>query len=251
MPQVLEHTRTQTFPHNETEIYYPSSRDDDEIIYPEQREDDMGETSIHISLIANFLNILKLFFKVREDVFLSGNMNLYYEEKNPNKWYAPDLLIAFGVPNHERSSYQVWKEKVFPQVIFEVASNMTWDIDVGKKYKDYERFGVEEYYILDPEFAYLPAPLMAFHRQGERLLAVPVNDEKIFSPLLGLEIVRAENTFRLFNPQTDEFLRTLEEAEEKQRIEEEKRKIAESRAIAAETELERLRAEIERLKASK
>ncbi len=46
-------------------------------------------------------------------------MNLYCEEKNPNKWYAPDLLVAFGVPNHERASYQVWKENVFPQVIIE------------------------------------------------------------------------------------------------------------------------------------
>jgi Uma2 family endonuclease len=230
MPQVLETNQLQNFPPSQTEIYYPSSQGEEEIIYPEQRENDMGETSIHIDLIADFLKILKLFFKRREDVFLSGNMNLYYTEGNPNKWCAPDLLVAFGVPNHKRSSYQVWKEKVFPQVIFEVASNMTWDNDVGKKYKDYETFGVEEYYILDPEFAYLPAPLMAFHRQGERLIAVPVKDEKIFSPRLGLEIVRTENTFRLFNPQTNEFLRTLEEAE---------------------SEVERLKAEIERLKASK
>lgn len=241
MPQILETNQTQTFPPAQTETYYPSSRSEEEIIYPEQREDDMGETSIHINLIADFLKILKLFFKERNDVFLSGNMNLYYDEGNPNKWYAPDLLIAFGVPNHERSSYQVWKEKGFPQVIIEIASNMTWDNDVGKKYKDYETFGVDEYYILDPEFAYLPAPLMAFHRQGERLLAVSVDDGKIFSPRLGLEIVRAENNFRLFNPQTNEFLLTMEELDaENQRIKQE-----------AKTEIERLKAEIERLKASK
>ena len=188
--------------------------------------------------------MLLYFFEPRTDVFLSPNMNLYYEEGNPNKWYAPDLLIAFGVSNHERSSYQIWKEEVFPQVIFEVASDKTWDNDVGKKYRDYERSGVEEYYILDPEFEYLPAPLMAFHRQGGRLVLVQITDDKIFSPRLGLEIVRTENTFRLFNPQTKEFLQTLGEAEEKQ-------KISELRAIAAETEIERLKAEIERLKAEK
>ncbi len=230
MSQVLETNQTQTFPREQAEIYYPSSRDDEEIIYPEQREDDMGETSIHAKLINRFLAMLLYFFEQREDVFLSSNMNLYYEEKNPNKWYAPDLLIAFGVPNHERSSYQVWKENVFPQVIFEVASEQTWDNDVGKKYKNYERFGVEEYYILDPEFAFLPAPMLAFHRQGERLLSVPVDDGKIFSPRLGLEIVRADNTFRLFNPKTNEFLLTLEEAQ---------------------AEIETLKAEIERLKAEK
>ena len=244
MSQVLETSQTQTFPQHQTEIYYPSSTDNDEITYPEQREDDMGETSIHIKLITKFLWTLLLFFREREDVFLSGNMNLYYEEKNPNKWYAPDLLIAFGVPNHERSSYQVWKEKVFPQVIIEVASDKTWDNDIGKKYKDYEHFGAEEYYILDPEFDFLPAPMLAFHRQGERLLSVSVNDDRIFSPRLGLEIVRTENNFRLFNPNTNEFLLTLEESEEQKQA-------AELRAQNAEAELERLKAEIERLKAGK
>lgn len=228
MPETLETTRT--FPRVSTDIYYPSDTEEKEIIYPEQREDDIGETSIHINLIANFLNILKLFFKKREDVFLSGNMNLYYEEGNPNKWYAPDLLVAFGVSNHDRASYRVWKENVFPQVVIEVSSNRTWKTDISEKLEIYSELGAEEYYILDPEFAYLPAPMMAFHRQGERLLTAEVKDGRIFSPRLGLEIARTENSFRLFNPRTDEFLRTLEEAE---------------------AELEELKAEIVRLKSQK
>lgn len=229
MPQVLEQNQAQVLPRS-AEVYYHSSPDDAEIIYPEQREDDMGETSIHISLVANFLNILKLFFKSREDIFLSGNMNLYYEKGNPNKWFAPDLLVAFGVPNHDRKTYRLWEEKIFPQVIFEVSSNRTWKNDISDKLEIYSELGAEEYYVLDPEFAYLPAPMMVFHRKGERLLSVPVENERVFSPRLGLEIVRAENTFRLFNPEKREFLRTLEEAE---------------------SEVERLKAEIEKLKAEK
>lgn len=236
MPQVLEQNQAPTFP-SQAEVYYPSSRDDEEIIYPEQREDDMGETSIHITLVANFLSILKLFFKSRADVFLSGNMNLYYEKGSPHKWFAPDLLIAFGVPNHDRKTYKLWEEKVFPQVVFEVSSNRTWKNDISDKLEIYSELGAEEYYILDPEFAYLPAPMMAFHRKGERLLSVPTENNRIFSPRLGLEIVRAENTFRLFNPKTNEFLLTLEESEERRK--------------QTEAELERLKAEIERLKAEK
>jgi Uma2 family endonuclease len=227
MPETLE--QNPILPHR-TEVFYPSSTGDEPITYPEQREDDMGETSVHINLVANFLNILKLFFKERKEVFLSANMNLYYEKDNPNKWFAPDILIAFGVPNHERSSYQIWEENVAPQVIFEVSSERTWKIDVSEKLEIYAQLGVEEYYILDPEFAYLPAPIMAFHRSGDRLLTTPVNDERILSPRLGLEIVRTENNFRLFDPGKNEFLRTLDEAE---------------------SELERLRSEIERLKAEK
>jgi Uma2 family endonuclease len=230
MPEVLETIQTQTFSPAQTKIYYPSDTEEPEIIYPEQREDDMGESSIHAKLINRILAILLHFFENRDNVFLSANMNLYYEENNPNKWYAPDLLIAFGVENYERASYQVWKEKVFPQVIIEVASERTWKTDMSEKLEFYGAQGTEEYYILDPEFAYLPAPMMAFHREGKRLLSSTIMDDRIFSPRLGLEIVRTEKGFRLFNPKTDEFLHTLEEAE---------------------AEIDRLKAEIERLKAQK
>ena len=229
MPEVSETTRTDSLPPVRAKDYFSPEREE-EIFYPEQRTDDIGETSIHAKLVNSLMAMLLHFFEWRGDIFLSSNMNLYYEEGNPKKWYAPDLLIAFNVSNRERSSYQVWKEKVFPQVIFEVASASTWKEDVGEKYEIYERFGVEEYYILDPELARLPAPLMAFRRQGERLLAAAVNDDRIFSPRLNLEIVRTANNFRLFNPQTNEFLRTLEEAE---------------------SEVERLKAEIERLENKK
>lgn len=239
MSQILETAQTST-----REVYYPSSTEDEEIIYPEQREDDMGETSIHAKLINRLLAVLLQFFEQRQDVFLTSNMNLYYEEGNPNKWYAPDLLIVFGVQNHERSSYQIWKEKVFPQVIFEISSERTWKADISEKLEIYSTFGAEEYYILDPEFDFLPAPMLAFHRNGERLLSAPVNEGRIFSPRLGLEIVRTENNFRLFNPNTNEFLRTLQEYEEQKQA-------TELRARNAEAELERLKAEIEKLKTQK
>lgn len=225
MPEILER---QSLLSRQSDPYYLSSADEEPIVYPEQREDDMGETSIHITLVANFLNVLKLFLKNREDVFLSANMNLYYEESNPNKWYAPDILIAFGVPNHERPSYQIWKENVAPQLIIEVSSERTWKTDVSEKLEIYAAIGVEEYYILDPRFEYLPAPMLAFYRHGERLLAANIEKERIFSTRLGLEIVRTENNFRLYDPARNEFLRTLDEAEE---------------------EVSRLRLEIERLKA--
>lgn len=235
MPEISETTRTQSSLRSQTDSY--TSVIYDGVYYPEEREDDMGEASIHIKLITNFLQMLLHFFHQSEDVFLSANMNLYYEEGNSRRWLAPDLLIAFGVPNAERSSYLLWREKVFPQVVFEIASEKTWRNDLIEKLDFYDEFGAEEYYILDPEFAYLPAPMLAFHRQGERLLTAPVSDDRIFSPRLGLEIVRTDNSFRLFNPQTKVFLLTLEESEEKRH--------------QLESELERLKAKIERLKTQK
>ncbi|MCY7376353.1 MAG: Uma2 family endonuclease [Pyrinomonadaceae bacterium] len=225
MPQILEQNQTPSFPRSRTENHFSS--ENEEIIYPEQREDEMGETSFHYTVISNLVQMLRAFFREREDVFMTANMNIYYVEGNPYKWFAPDILIAFGAGNHERGVYKLWQEKIFPQVVFEVASDRTWKNDVADKLKLYEKLGAEEYYILDSEFKYLPAPLMAFRREDEKLLPLPIDDDRIFSPRLNLEIVQAENSFRLFNPQTNEFLRTLEESE---------------------NELERLKAEIEKLK---
>ncbi len=242
MPEVLEQTKAKNSPQRTADNY--TSTIYEGVYYPEEREDDMGETSIHAKIINKLLAMILNFFAGRDDVFATTNMNLYFEPGNPRRWFAPDLLVAFGVPNVERSSYLLWREKIFPQVIVEIASEKTWSNDIDEKLRTYEEKGAEEYYILDSEFAYLPSPLMAFRRQSANLVELNTSNNSIFSPHLGLEIVMTENTFRLFNPQTNEFLLTLEEAEAE-------KKLFESRAIRAETEIEKLRAEIKRLKKQK
>ncbi|MGI9055030.1 MAG: Uma2 family endonuclease [Pyrinomonadaceae bacterium] len=235
MPEVLEQTKPRNSPSRPADNY--TSTIYEGVYYPEEREDDMGETSIHAKLINRLLAMILNFFDGREDIFATTNMNLYFEPGNPRRWFAPDLLVAFGVPNVERSSYLLWREKIFPQVIVEIASEKTWSNDIDEKLRTYEEKGAEEYYILDSEFAYLPSPLMAFRRQGANLVELNTSNNRIFSPRLGLEIVMTENTFRLFNPQTNEFLLSLEESEKKRN--------------QAESELERLKAEIKKLKKQK
>lgn len=239
MPQILEPHQNRNFPHSRVSDY--TSVIYDGVYYPEEREDDMGETSVHIKLLADLLSVLKLYFKDRADVFLSGNMNLYFEKGNPRRWFAPDLLVAFGVPNVERSSYLLFRERVFPQVIVEIASEKTWRNDVDEKLRTYEQYGAEEYYVFDPDNAFLSAPLLAYRRQNEILAPIEIAGNRIFSPRLGLEIVWTGDDFRLYDPQTGKFLLNLEEAEAEKRF-------FETRAINAETEIEKLKAEIERLR---
>ncbi len=231
MPETLGQITT---PVHQPEIYYPGSTEEREIIYPQQREDDMGETSIHVKLVHRFLQMLLHFLKSRENVFISANMNLYYDESNPAKWLAPDILVAFGVPGHERSSYRIWEENLTPQVIFEVSSERTWKTDISEKLEIYGGIGVEEYYILDPAFEFLPAPILAFHGDEGRLLTSAVNHGRIFSPRLELDIVRTENDFRLFDPKAGAFLLTLDESEDERR-----------------KEVQLLKAEIEKLRAER
>lgn len=192
----------------------PIERDrNGEIIYPEQRLTDMGETNFHYDLQSDLVKMLQAFFQNRNDVFIAANLNLYYEEGNPRVYFTPDLMICFGVENRPRRIYKLWENGTFPQVVFEIASDRTWKNDISDKYEAYAEHGVEEYYLLDSERIYLPLPLMAYQFRDARLKYVPAENNRIFSPRLGLEIVDTGKEFRLFNPSTNEFLKTPQELE--------------------------------------
>ncbi|CAN5607781.1 Uma2 family endonuclease [soil metagenome] len=223
------------------EIKYPETGEEPESAgyknpFPETHEDDMGETTTHYKLISYLFNALKVFFQHQTDVFIAANLNFYYDADDPKKYYIPDTMIAFGVSDQDRKTYKLWEEKLCPQVVFEVASESTWKKDITDKVEDYEKLGVEEYYILDSENLYLSLPLMAYRRdETGRFRLVVTETERIFSPLLGLEIVRTENRFRLFDPEKQEFLLTAEEAQKK--------------VDEVQIENEHLKAELDRLKA--
>ena len=186
----------------------------EEIQYPESHDDDMGESSFHYKIISFFFQCLVSYFSKDPHVTIAANLNLYYEEGNPRKYFTPDILIAFGTPKGDRQVYKLWEEGIFPQVVFEVASGRTWKNDIGEKAEFYDASGVEEYYLIDAERRFLPMPLMAYRRHEGRLQFVPLENERIFSPLLNLEIVNTGKSFRLFNPATKEFLQAVLTGEE-------------------------------------
>ena len=201
-----------------------------------EEDEEIGETTLHYKLIRYLVTALELFLGDKKDVFIAANLRLSYSEKQPLKWYAPDVLVAFGVENKERSSYQLSTEKVMPQVIFEVTSAQTADKDLGEKCLMYARLGVEEYYLLDPERAVLFNPMLAFQHQNGKLSPAILSNNKIFSPRLGLEIGDTGDAFRLYNPETKEFLFSTEEManqvlQEKSEIKELKNRIAELEAV--------------------
>jgi len=202
-------TQTPDVQSSDTSIMFPGTVIGNELYYPAELEDEMGETALHYKFTSLFFNLLEAFLAPRSDVTVAANMMVYFEEGNPKKWLAPDVFVCFGTENKLRRVFKTWMEGLFPQVIFEIASDRTFENDLGGKRLDYARLGVEEYYLLDPERAYLPAPLMAFHRQSGRLLSAEVDNGRVFSPLLSLEIVDTGNSFRIFNPQTQKFLEAV------------------------------------------
>ena len=62
----------------------------------------------------------------------------------------PDVLVAFGVGNHRRRSYALWREGKAPDFVMEVASVSTWKHDRDEKPAIYEKLGVREYFLYEP-----------------------------------------------------------------------------------------------------
>ena len=191
-----------------------------EIVYPEEEPKEkskLGETDYQHIQISILETMLRVFFGTRKDIYLASDLFFYYEEGNPRRRVAPDIMICFGVENKLRRTYQLWKEKVVPSVIIEIASNATWEKDLTTRKRIYEKLGIAEYYIFDPEYKYLPAPLIVYHLKTDDFLKktelIPrrVFDNRIFSPILGLDFVDTGNGLRLFNPETSEFLPTIQE----------------------------------------
>ena len=133
--------------------------------YPSGDGQPMAENDWQLMAIINSVSALQYHYRDRPDVYVSGDLFIYYEEGNPRARVAPDVFVAFGVPNHKRPIYKLWEEGVVPAFVMEVASRGTWREDEGRKAKLYERLGVPEYWQYDPTGEYLGLKL-----KGRRLV---------------------------------------------------------------------------------
>jgi Uma2 family endonuclease len=225
-----------------TSTMIPLPRRSEEIYYPESDGKPMAETDIHAKLLMYLISSLRIFFTERENVYVTGNIMFYYEEGSLHDVVSPDVMVFFGVPKGDRTSYKSWEENdVMPSVVIELASRSTWHKDRTEKRELYEMLGVKEYYIFNPQYPKTLPAFMAFNLGDGELKKITIENNRVYSDLLELELVDTGETLRLFNPQTEEFLKnaaelTLEVFQANQEISQ------------VNKENENLRAEIERLK---
>ena len=154
----------------------PLERD---VYYPESDGQPMGETPLHRQEMTYLIEALEERFRQAADVYVSGNMFLYYERGRPRCAVAPDVFVARGVepPLQERRIYKLWEEGVGPCLVIEVTSDSTRDEDLRRKKECYERLGVAEYFLYDPEGDYLPERLLGFRLDGGRYRPIPAEDD--------------------------------------------------------------------------
>jgi Uma2 family endonuclease len=225
-------------------------------LYPDSDGAPIAENTLQLEWIITILGNLDAIFADRADVFVAGDLLWYPVEGDPTIRRAPDALVAFGRPKGHRGSYRQWLENgVAPQVVFEVLSPGNRAGEMIRKYRFYQRYGVEEYYLWDPDEATLDGWL----RQGAELEDVPVMDGWV-SPRLGVRFALEAGRLRLYRPDGSLFL-TFAELEEQRcqalqradeadaRADEERRRADEERRRADEATLraERMAAQLRAL----
>ena len=202
--------------------------------YPDSDGQPVAETDFQRGPLWYANDVLARHFRHREDVYVSANMFVYYEEGKPGSVVAPDVFVVLGTPKYDRRSYKIWEEPKGPDFVLEVTSQSTRRVDQGPKRRVYATLGVEEYWQFDPTGDYLAPPLQGGRLVGGgyvRLPLRPAPDGARFgrSEVLGLELGLVEGRLRLRNPATGRDLLSSEELEELVEQEAEARRAAESR----------------------
>lgn len=182
------------------------------IYYPDSDGEPMAETDTHANLLMNLRMALDIFFADRKDVYVSGNIMFYYVEGDPTQVISPDMMVCFGIPKGDRTSYKTWEESdVVPSVVIELSSRGTWRKDFMEKKTLYEMLGVAEYYIFNPLEPKKAPTFTAYELENGEFKAVKIENNRVRSEILGLDLIVEGKTLRLFNPKSEEFLKTAEE----------------------------------------
>ncbi len=227
-----------------------------DIEYPDSDGKAMAETPIHRKVMSHLIDALEDHFADDPDVYVSGNMLLYYEEGKRSS-VAPDVFVVRGVPKEEdRDVYLLWREGKAPCFVLEVTSKTTREEDQKSKKSRYARLGVEEYFLFDPRSEYLRPRfqgLLLTAGEYQPLRLAP--DGGLISRTLGITFLPQGKSLRMVDAKTGQLLLTFEEWKAKAKAAEERARAAEERAEAesaarraAEERARALAEEIERLR---
>ena len=209
--------------------------------YPSSDGQPMAENDAQRHAIIYAINALTRHFGGRPDVYVSGDLLIYYEEGNPRVSIVPDVFVVFGVEDRERPNYKLWEERRAPDFVLEVASPSTWREDLTRKRSVYARLGVREYCQYDPKGEHLPARLLGWRLTPSGYVPQPVETapgggSALQSRTLGLELRAAPGReMRFRDPATGRDLNSYDEEAEGRRAEAEGRR-AEAEGRRAEAE---------------
>ncbi len=228
-----------------------------EIDYPDSDGNPMADNTEQYRWIVIIKENLEIMYADDPNVFVAGDL-LWYPVRRTQKRVAPDVMVALGRPKGRRGSYKQWLEdNIAPQVVFEILSPSNKDRrgqdSLEDKFDFYQTYGVQEYYIYDPDDLILEG----WQRVGDHLVQIPSMLNWV-SPLLGIRFDWAMGQDLIISrPDGQRFLSPVELSQRLQQSEiqvwQEQQRTAQERRRAEtqqqRAEQESLRAEQESLRA--
>jgi Uma2 family endonuclease len=204
---------------------------DPKLLYPDSDGKPMSDNTEQFRWIVAIKENLEILFAAIENVFVAGDLLWYPVQSTLVSPTAPDVMVVFGRPKGKRGSYQQWKEdEIAPQVAFEILSPSNTSAEMERKREFYEAYGVEEYYLYDPDRLRLAGWL----RQEEQLVAIE-SMEGWVSPRLGIRFSQVQGELEIYRPDGRKFLSSVE----LDRLAEQERQRAELERQRAEQEQQR------------
>ena len=183
-----------------------------EIDYPTSDGRPMGETDLHRSIMFDAIESLKQHY-AGQQVYVSGNILLFYEKGNRRRHISPDVLVVKGLEQRDRKNYLLWEEGRPPQMVIEVTSESTREEDVRDKFAIYrDKVQIREYFLFDPRGEYLQPALQGYRLVGGQYERIEPVSGRLPCRELGLHLEEHENHLRFFDPANDRWIPTLQES---------------------------------------
>ncbi|MDQ2099958.1 MAG: Uma2 family endonuclease [Tychonema bourrellyi B0820] len=212
-----------------------------EIIYPDSDGEPMSDNTKQFRWIVTIKENLEILFANILDVFVAGDLLWYPVQGNNKIRQAPDAMVVFGRPKGDRGSYEQWKEdNIPPQVAFEILSPGNRPGKMAAKLLFYQRYGVQEYYIYDPD----NIELSGFVRDEDWFEPIAEMNGWV-SPLLEIRFQLTENTLEIYRPDGRKFL-TPVEMDQLREQERQEKELAQSQAQQERQEKELAQSQAER-----
>ncbi len=163
--------------------------------FPESDGEPMAETFANeIQMFDLFWTLQILFYRQGRgrSTTVGGNQFIYYNPANGRDNISPDVYVAFDRAPFAPPKWQTWIEGKFPDIVFEITSPSTHNIDLSEapdgKRTRYARLGAKEYYIFDPQQETYP-PFLGFELRDGRLEPLSLlASGGIYSTLLEAEL---------------------------------------------------------------
>ncbi len=206
---------------------------DTPIFYPDTDGKPMAASDRHRRILFRTIETLEAHYAKQPDVYVSGDILMYYAEGDPHQVISPDVLVSFGLEKKERLTYLVWVEGKTPDFVMEFSSKSTYEKDLGPKMDRYASLGIQDYFLYDAEGLFLPSQLMGFTLvDGEYVPISDHGDGGLHSDVLSLDFHVDDVGLGLYDSVAGAWLQTPAESAEARAVSAEAR--AEQAAVRAE-----------------